>query len=127
MKNITIAGRLSHEPELRYAQSGTAVLRLQIPVDDGYGDKKTTMWFNVSFFGKKAEGLKKVLVKSMGVAVSGDFRLRTWDKDNGSKGFGLDVNGNELTVTHWPPKKEENEPPLTDPSQDNTGDDDIPF
>lgn len=125
MKNITIGGRISHEPELRFSQSGTAVLRVQVPVDDGFGEKKTTMWFNVSFFGKRAESLKKVLVKGMGVAISGDFRLRTWDKSDGSgKGFGLDVVGSELTILHWPPN-EKSEPDVAE--REPGEDDDLPF
>ena len=47
MSEITIAGNLGQEPELRYAQSGKANVRLSVAVTTGRDDTKQTHWFEV--------------------------------------------------------------------------------
>ncbi|MGY1465500.1 single-stranded DNA-binding protein (plasmid) [Bacillus toyonensis] len=44
---ITITGRLTRDPESNTYGEKT-VCRFTVAVDDGYGDKKTTDFFNVS-------------------------------------------------------------------------------
>lgn len=48
---ITITGRLTRDPESNTYGEKT-VCRFAVAVDDGYGDKKTTDFFNVSVWGK---------------------------------------------------------------------------
>jgi len=79
MKQITIAGRLGKDAELRRTQGGDPVLSFPVAVDDGYGERKSTMWFDCSVWGKRAEALSSHLVKGMAVAVSGDLGKREHD------------------------------------------------
>jgi single-strand DNA-binding protein len=79
MKTIVIAGRLGRDAELRRTQGGDPVLSFPVAVDDGYGERKSTMWFDCSVWGKRAEALSSHLVKGMAVAVSGDLGKREHD------------------------------------------------
>ena len=79
MKNITIAGRLGKDAELRRTQDGTAVLNFTVAVDDGYGERKGTLWFDCSLFGKRGEALEPHLSKGSAVTVSGDLGKREHD------------------------------------------------
>ena len=79
MKQITIAGRLGKDAELRRTQGGDPVLSFPVAVDDGYGDRKSTMWFDCTVWGKRAEALSSHLAKGMAVAVSGDLGKREHD------------------------------------------------
>lgn len=79
MKQITIAGRLGKDAELRRTQGGDPVLSFPVAVDDGYGERKSTMWFDCTVWGKRAEALSPHLVKGMAVAVSGDLGKREHD------------------------------------------------
>lgn len=79
MKQITIAGRLGKDAELRRTQGGDPVLSFPVAVDDGYGERKSTMWFDCTVWGKRAEALSSHLVKGMAVAVSGDLGKREHD------------------------------------------------
>ena len=76
MKAICIAGRLGKDAALRRTQDGTAVLGFSVAVDDGYGQNKSTMWFDCSVWGKRAEALAQYLTKGTAVAVSGEFGTR---------------------------------------------------
>lgn len=79
MKSITIAGRTGKNAELRRTQDGTQVLSFSVAVDDGYGDRKKTLWFDCSLFGKRGAALEPILPKGTSVTVSGDFSTREHD------------------------------------------------
>lgn len=75
MKTIAIAGNVGKDAECKNA-SGNDFCSFSVAVDDGWGDSKSTMWFDVTRWGKGAQGLAKVLVKGSRVAVSGELTTR---------------------------------------------------
>ena len=79
MKTITIAGRLGKNATLRRTQNGDPVLGFSVAVNDGYGDKAKTMWFECSWFGKRAEKIEQYLTKGTSVCVSGDLGTREYN------------------------------------------------
>lgn len=76
MKNITITGRIGKDAILRRAQNGDAVLGFTVAVDDGYGQNKSTIWFDASIWGKRGESLEQYLRKGTRVTANGDFGMR---------------------------------------------------
>jgi single-strand DNA-binding protein len=79
MKNITIAGRVGKDAETRRTQNGDPVTSFTVAVDDGYGDKKSTLWFDCSLWGKRGDAVAKFIVKGTPVSVSGDLSKREYD------------------------------------------------
>lgn len=79
MKQITIAGGIGRDAELRTTQQGDKVAGFSVAVDDGVGQNKSTIWFDVSIWGKRAEALAQYLTKGTRVAVSGDLGRREHD------------------------------------------------
>src|ERR1700676_991475 len=60
MNNLTIIGRIGKVGELRYTQSGKAVVNFSVAVDNGKdsdGEKRAATWFEISLGEKQAEGL----------------------------------------------------------------------
>ncbi len=76
MKNITIAGGLGKDAVLRNTPNGDNVLGFSVAVDDRQGQEKTTIWFDVSLWGKRGAALAQYLTKGTRVAVSGDLGKR---------------------------------------------------
>lgn len=76
MKNITIAGNIGRNAEVRTTGGGDKVAGFTVAVDDGYGDSKRTLWFDVSIWGKRAETLAPMLTKGGKVCVTGDLSTR---------------------------------------------------
>lgn len=93
MKSIVIAGRLGKAAELRRTQGGDPILSFPVAVDDGYGDRKKTLWFDCSLWGKRGQSLEGHLAKGTAVTVSGDFSTREHD----GKTY-LQVRVNDLTL-----------------------------
>ncbi len=102
MKNITIAGRTGKDAETRHTtQTGDSVTSFSVAVDDGYGDKKTTLWFDCSLWGKRGESLAPHLVKGTAVTVSGDLSKR----EHEGKTY-LTVRVNDVTLQGGGERKE---------------------
>ena len=84
---IIIVGALGKNPELRYTPAGKAVCNMSVAVDDGYGDKKKTVWFRVTAWDKTAENVNQYLKKGSSVLVEGRMNAdenggpRIWEKD----------------------------------------------
>lgn len=96
-----ISGNLGRDPELRYAQSGTAVLKLSVAVSDRVkrGDEwaEETTWYDAAVFGKRAEGLNKFgLVKGDRVIVRGRVKLRQYEKRDGTAGASLEIMADDV-------------------------------
>lgn len=79
MQQITIAGRLGHDAELRTTQGGDSVLGFTVAVDARNGRDKVTNWWRVSLWGKRGEALAQYLLKGVAVTVCGEFSLSEYD------------------------------------------------
>jgi single-strand DNA-binding protein len=79
MKSICIGGNIGKSAEVRTAPNGDKVAGFSVAVDDGFGDKKRTLWFDCSIWGVRAERLAQYLTKGSKVAVSGDLSTREHD------------------------------------------------
>lgn len=97
MKQITIAGRLGKDAELRSTQGGTQVCRFSVATDSKRNGEKTTTWFDVGIFGKRGEALCSHLRKGTVVCVVGDLDARTYEK-NGETRMALGVVASEITL-----------------------------
>lgn len=98
---VTIAGNLTREPELRYTPGGTAVSDIGLAINerekkgDAYVD--TVVWVDVTLWGRTAEVCNEYCSKGSPVLVSGRLRLDQWEKD-GAKHSKLKVVGERLQL-----------------------------
>ncbi len=81
MNKVHLIGRLTRDPEIRYTQSGKAMARFTLAIDDGYGDNKRTDFPTVTVWGKTAETIGNSLHKGSKVAVNGKITTSSYEKD----------------------------------------------
>lgn len=74
MNSINLIGRCGTTPEQKTTQSGKLVTNFRLAVDDGYGDKKKTIWVGVQCWEKTAEVVSQYLSKGDQVAVTGKLQ-----------------------------------------------------
>lgn len=134
LNTFTCTGRLGADAETKYTASGTAIWSARIAVGYGYGDNKGTNWITVQMFGKRAEGLAKLdLAKGAQIAVSGELRVREYDRKDGTKGTSVEVNATDVHLIGGKPNSEQpDRPPQRQesrqaPADDGFADDSIPF
>jgi len=92
MMNITIAGNIGRDAELRRTQTGETIASFPVAVA-GIGRDAPSTWFDVSMFGKRGEALAPMLAKGGFVCVSGRFGTRVHE----GKTY-LQVNASEVTL-----------------------------
>jgi single-strand DNA-binding protein len=74
MINLTIAGNVGRDAELRRTKSGDDVLGFSVAVDNGKdksGNKRPTTWVQCSVWGKRAESLASHIRKGTKLVLSG--------------------------------------------------------
>ena len=81
MNSVNIIGRVCNDVELRYTPSQMAVVKLNVAVDDGYGEKKKTNFIPVTVFGKQAENCEKFVSKGKKIALTGKIVTGSYEKD----------------------------------------------
>lgn len=90
MNHVTLMGRLTKEPEVRYTQDDMAIARYTLAVDRRSKDKATDFISCVAF-GKSAEFAEKWLHKGNKIAVEGRIQTNNYTKQDGTKVYTTDV------------------------------------
>lgn len=102
INNVSIAGNLTREPELRSTASGTPVLSFGIAVNDSRKNasgqwEDVPNFFECVTFGNRATALSDILTKGMKVAITGKLHYSSWEKD-GQKHSKVDIIANEIEL-----------------------------
>lgn len=92
MNKVVLIGRLTKDPELRYAQgNGTAVCKFTLAVTRPF-KKDETDFINCVSFGKAAETINQYTTKGRQLAVTGSIRTGSYDAQDGTKRYTTDIN-----------------------------------
>ena len=135
LNQVTLLGRVTMDPDLRYTPKGTAVLGFRIAVNRRYLDKTTNEWkddtsyFTCNVWAQQAERLGDIMKKGSAVLVEGELRSRSWETPTREKRYVVEINARRVQVLDKlytgpaPDKPAEQKPDSTASDQL----DDIPF
>lgn len=133
MNKVTLTGRWTKDFECKALDSGKFLAKSSIAVDDGYGDKKQTFFFDVEMWGKTAEAAANYSGKGKRVLIDGRLKVETWEKD-GQKRSAVKVVAEQVEFLELKEKQGEQrqEQPNRDPFADegrpiDISDSDLPF
>ena len=137
MNSVTLVGRLTRDPQIRYAsQSQMAVANFTLAVDrvrNRDGQEQSADFPDIVAFGKTAEIIEKYTSKGSQIGVTGRLQTRSYEKD-GRKVFVTEVVAErvELLGRKQDSVKDEPAPPpgfekLEDDPFGPYTDDDLPF
>lgn len=96
MNSLTICGNLGKDAEIRYLPNGDPVASFSIA--DSQGKDKSSLWWNCSIFGKRAESLAPYLLKGQTVTVIGSVSERPWTDKQGVERKNMDVRVSEIAL-----------------------------
>ena len=122
MNKVAIVGRLTRDPEIRYASDNQlAITRFTVAVDRIFKKEgqPTADFLPVVVFGKNAENCHKYLGKGRLVSVAGRLQSRTWDDQDGKRRYSYDIIADEVNFL------DRGGDPRPQPTMENTGDDDF--
>ena len=142
MNKIILSGNLCKEIELRFTTSQLAVLQNTVAVKNDFKNANgeyESEFINIVVWRQTAEFLSKYASKGSKVLVEGRLTNRSYDKQDGTKGYITEVVAEKIELLNSPAKSENNEQKpdekiveQNDPFKDfgnevQLSDDDLPF
>ena len=103
--------------ESQYTPTGKLVTKASLAVNHGWGDNKTTNWYNLTAWGGdddrkgNAERMRELCEKGTGLFVEGKLLLREWTDRDGAKHLSPDVTVSEFRVMARGKKPEDSASP----------------
>ena len=89
LNRIVIMGRLGHEPEVRYTQSGKPVASFSLAVDRDFKDKasgeRATDWIDVVAWDAKAKFVQQYFHNGQQAVVEGRLQIRDYTGRDGTR------------------------------------------
>jgi len=102
MNNITTKGNIGSDPEIKFV-GDLAIASFSVAHTPRRKSKSTqawedgeTMWYRVTFFGSKAEGIVDNYAKGDSVILVGMLSQNTYTNKDGKTVIGLEINGTEI-------------------------------
>lgn len=105
MNNVTLIGRLTKDPEVRYTEQQLAVARFNIAINR-IGKDKGADFPSIVVFGKQAENCEKWLHKGRLVAIQGYIQTGNYTNKDGNKVYTTDVIADRVEFLEWGDKKD---------------------
>ena len=90
MNNVTLMGRLTRDPELKYSQAGKAYCRFTVAVNRDF-NKDEADFINCLAFGKTAETIAEWLGKGRRIALQGRIQTGSYQNSNGDTVYTTEV------------------------------------
>lgn len=109
MNNVSMIGRLTRDPELRYSEnSRTAIARFTLAVDrpTRQGEEKKADFPNIVVFGKQAENCDNYLEKGSLVGVTGRIQTGSYQNKNNMTIYTVNVIATNVQFLSWKEKAE---------------------
>lgn len=100
MNRVYLFGNLGADPELRFTAGGQAVLNIRMATTESYLDankerQEKTEWHSVVVWGKRGDGLAKILHKGDRIVVEGGLRTSDYEKD-GVKRYKTEIHARDV-------------------------------
>ena len=90
MNNVSIIGRITKDIELRATTSGLPAVSMFVAINNGKdkdGNERPADFPKIYVYDKQAENVNEYCHKGSLVGITGRIKTRTWDKEDGTKGY----------------------------------------
>jgi len=85
VNKVVLSGRLTHDPEVRFTQSGKAVTAFTIAVNRFHGEQEQVDFIPIVTWERLAETCGNNLVKGRRVLVAGRLQIRSYETTSGER------------------------------------------
>ena len=98
VNKVMLVGRVGSDPDIKDARGDLKVCNISLATSSGYGEKETTDWHRVTFFGKTAETVKEYVVKGQEIYVEGRIQYRKYTDKQGIEKYSTDIIANQMQL-----------------------------
>lgn len=103
---VTLQGRLTRDPELRFTQGGTALAQFSVVTvrrvkntSSGEWEDQDVSFWDCTAFGPMAENIVESMEKGTSVIVTGNMRQESWTTKDNEKRTSWRVNADDVGVS----------------------------
>lgn len=104
VNKVIIVGNLGNDPEVRYAQSGSAIANISVATSDSWKDKNTgekqerTEWHRIVMFNRLGEIAGEYLKKGSKVYIEGKLQTRKWQDQQGNDRYSTEIVADQMQM-----------------------------
>ena len=104
INKVILVGNLGNDPEVRYANNGSAIANISVATTDSWKDKNTgeqqerTEWHRVVMFNRLGEIAGEYLKKGSQVYIEGRLQTRKWQDQSGQDRYTTEIVANEMQM-----------------------------
>ncbi|MDV6267043.1 single-stranded DNA-binding protein [Rhodococcus globerulus] len=103
--HFTIVGNCGQDPELRFTQSGKAVVNVSVGDTprrlnrdtNKWEDAGETLWMRCELWGEEAEAVAQRITKGSRVRVTGRLTQRSYDASDGTKRTVIELKADDIS------------------------------
>lgn len=106
LPEVTVAGTVVADPEMKFFDSGACVANFTIASNDRRFDRERGEWVDAattflrcSIWRQQAENVVESLAKGTRVIATGALKQRSWETDNGDKRSAMELAVTEVGVS----------------------------
>jgi len=102
INSVVLVGNLTRDAEMRTTPSGLPVCNMRIAVNERAKDPASGQWidrpnyFDVDFFGDRAERISQWLTRGKLIGVEGRLRWREWETQDGQKRQAVSISAGNI-------------------------------
>ncbi len=111
LNSVTLIGRLTKDPEVRYGKDGSAMAKFTVAVNRELKKEKkaemeregkpTADFINVTMWGRSAEALGRYTEKGLLIAVTGRIQTGKWQTKEGENRYSTEVVADRVKFIEW--------------------------
>jgi single-strand DNA-binding protein len=103
LNKVLLIGNLTRDPEMRYTNSGAAVVTFGLATNKSWKDsdgetQELAEFHNIVAWNKLAEICQQLLAVGMKVYVEGSLNTRSWEGDDGVKRYKTEIRVDEMIL-----------------------------
>ena len=104
MNNVTLIGRLTKDPEIRYTRDQTAVATFTVAINRGKdknGEDRGADFPRVVAYGRTAENCERYLAKGRLVGIQGRLQTGSYEHKDGYTVYTTDIIADRVEFLEW--------------------------
>ena len=130
INKVILLGNLTKDPEMRFTQSGKAVISFSVATNRAYKNKdgdwiETPEFTNVVFWESSAETINKYCRKGDRFYCEGRLQTRSWEDKQGAKRYTTEVVGDNFVLLGIKRESEDAAPPKENTGKKPDGSEDV--
>jgi single-strand DNA-binding protein len=97
-----LVGNLGKDPDMKYTQSGKAMVNFSLATTERWGGEDRTEWHNIVMFDRLAEIANEYLRKGRTVYIEGRIQTRSWEDQSGNKRYITEIVASNMQMLGAP-------------------------